>query len=362
MGKEGAEGGTEGGTMNRREYLKMMACSALVWQVPLARAGAAKRAKLVWILLRGGMDGLHAVLPLADPDLRRHRKEMVDAVSRDALRMDRGFALHPAHFQAQDILECGLPQLDQDNGWLNRAVSAHQGEGLAIAHSMPISLRGKTLMKTWYPDRLPEADEDLYDRLAGLYEKDDLLYSRLMDGLQTREQLGEMGKQKAARRFPMLAKSCATLMNQPDGPDCAMLDMGGWDTHNNATNRLGRQIADLDQGIANLRAGLGAQWHNTVVIVASEFGRTVAMNGTRGTDHGTAGALLLAGGAGRGGQGLGDWPGLAKSEQYEGRDLRPTSDVRSWLSAVLQQHWQLSDRQLQGVFPGVTPYAGRVVV
>ncbi len=374
--------------MNRREWLKMAGCGFMAWNMPWVMAGEASRPKLIWVLLRGGMDSLHAILPTADDNLMRQRKSLVAPVIDNALDLGHGFALHPAfrtlhqlyqdqqllpivatasgnktrsHFKAQDILECGLPELDHDNGWLNRAMKAYQGEGLAVSHSIPISLRGQQLAKTWYPDSLPAAEEDLYSRLEALYEGDELLKSRLLDGLQTRQQLGDMAGGNAAQKFPKLADACAKLMAQKDGPDCAMLEMGGWDTHKNATARLNRQFKELDQGIAKLQQGLGKQWSQTVVMVATEFGRTVAENGTSGTDHGTASAMFVAGGAVQGGNVLGQWPGLAKRDLYEGRDLRPTSDIRQWISAVLHQHWGLKEAQLMGVFPGVLPMDRRII-
>ncbi|MEH6550581.1 MAG: DUF1501 domain-containing protein [Pseudomonadales bacterium] len=374
--------------MQRRQLLRLAGAGMLSWNVPFALAGQTQRPKVIWVLLRGGMDSLHCVLPLADDDLMRQREGIVAGVADKALPLEQGFALHPAmdnmyklygqgelipivatgsgaetrsHFRAQDFIECGLPELNHDSGWLNRAVVAHQGEGLAIAHSIPVSLRGDLLAKTWFPDSLPPAEDDLYARLQGLYQDDTLLHDRLMDGLETRDKLGDMKSSKASQRFTSLADSCARLMVQADGPDCAMLEMGGWDTHNNAQFRLNRQFSELDAGIARMKRLLGTQWNNTVVMVASEFGRTVAENGTKGSDHGTGGAMFLAGGAVQGGRVMGDWPGLAKSNQFEGRDLRPTTDVRAWMAATLHQHWQLSESQLQNVFPGISPVDARLI-
>jgi uncharacterized protein (DUF1501 family) len=153
--------------------------------------------------------------------------------------------------------------------------------------------------------------------------------------------------------FPSLAASCATILADRDGPDCAMLEMSGWDTHQNQLSRLDRQFKELDEGIAALRENLADQWDKTVVLVTTEFGRTVAENGTKGTDHGTASAMFIAGGAVAGGRVQGRWPGLAKANLYEGRDLMPTSDTRQWIRAVLSQHWNLNAAQLDYVFPTI---------
>ena len=374
--------------MHRRPGMKLMGSAIVAWHAPLIVAADQVRPKLIWVLLRGGMDSLHALLPLGDSQFARQRKSLVKAVEGGALDISRGFALHPAlqemhglyrnnqmlavvatatgnrtrsHFKAQDILECGLPEIDHDSGWVNRAVDAYQGQSLAVAHSTSISLRGSRLAKTWYPDSLPAAEDDLCTRLALLYENDDVLGSRLREGLTTRDQLGDTESSKKAQLFPVLAESRARLMSQDNGPDCGMLEMGGWDTHNNAVPRLNRLFAELDQGIAKLRQGMGSQWGNTVVMVATEFGRTVAENGTKGTDHGTASTMFLAGGAVKGGQLFGTWPGLGKDDQCQGRDLMPTSDIREWKGAVLQQHWGLGNRELARVFPGVAPINAQLV-
>ena len=155
--------------------------------------------------------------------------------------------------------------------------------------------------------------------------------------------------------FIELAKSAGLLLNGADAPDAAMLEMGGWDTHNNQLPRLNRQLSDLDQGMKALKQSLGPVWKKTLVVIATEFGRTVRANGTKGTDHGTGSALFLAGGAVKGGKVMGDWPGLSTQDLYQGRDLQPTSDVRSWIGGALAGHWGLSEAQLAAVLPGAQP-------
>ncbi|MBR9909451.1 MAG: DUF1501 domain-containing protein [Gammaproteobacteria bacterium] len=374
--------------MRRRELLRMMGAGLLLWQTPMVRAGQPRRPKLVWVLLRGGMDSLHAIIPGFDDHLVRHRPGLVDRQLMTQRPLARGFALHPAlaglydwyqrgqllpivavaseqrsrsHFKAQDILESGVYPVDHDSGWLNRALAAHQGQGLALAHSVPISLRGAPLGTTWYPSQFPNAEDDTYTRLLALYQNEPLLSARLEEALATREQLQGAVANPRQRSFADLAAACGSLMGQSDGPDCAMLEMGGWDTHNNQASRLGRRFAQLDAGLVRLRQHLAASWEQTTVIVATEFGRTVAENGTGGSDHGTGTALLLAGGAVQGGRVLGEWPGLGHSDLFEGRDLMPTSSMQAWIGAVLGQHWGLSAAQLQEVFPGVQPAATRLL-
>ncbi len=370
--------------LDRRSLLKATAGSFVAWHTPGALSAPVKkpkaRPKLVWVILRGGMDSLQAIFPHSDPHLMSHRKRLVSPLKDSAYDLGAGFSLHPAlqelnslykqkqlipviatesgaktrsHFYAQDMLESGLPDVDIESGWLNRAVESYQGESLAIAHTLPIGLRGKQRANTWYPDVLRPAKEDLYERLQVLYKDDQLLSERLAEGLKNRNLLGNMAKIKRKNSFASLAGSCGTILADRDGPDCAMLEMSGWDTHQNQVGHLDRQFKELDSGIARLRENLAEQWAQTVVVVTTEFGRTVAENGTGGTDHGTASAMFIAGGAVAGGRVQGRWPGLAKADLFEGRDLMPTSDTRQWVRAILSQHWNLSSTQLDYVFPAV---------
>jgi uncharacterized protein (DUF1501 family) len=374
---------------DRRDLLKAAAGSFIAWHSPAAlsltdlqgsKNSLKPQPKLVWIILRGAMDSLHAVLPLSDPDLMVHRKNLVSPVKNSAFDLGGGFALHPAfkelsylykqqqlipvvatesgaksrsHFRAQDMLESGLPEADADSGWLNRAVEVYRGDSLAVAHTLPIGLRGKQLAKTWYPDVLRPAQDDLYERLQALYDNDELLSRQLDEGLKNRRLLTGIQKSKNQFSFSSLAGSCATMLAEEDGPDCAMLEIAGWDTHQYQLGRLHGKFKELDEGIAALREKLAGQWDKTVVVVSTEFGRTVVENGTKGTDHGTASAMFIAGGAVAGGRVRGRWPGLAASQLYEGRDLMPTSDTRQWIRAILSQHWNLNSAQLDYVFPSI---------
>lgn len=377
--------------MQRREFLKSMAAGlVMLGGGPLYGASqGADNKKLIWVILRGGMDSIHAVVPLTDPHLAALRSGLIDPMRNELLPMAKGFSLHPSfktfhqwfnhgelipvvataspyrarsHFDAQDMLECGLNIIDHDTGWLARAVSQLNGNALAIARSVPISLRGIETSNTWFPSTLPEAQDDLFESLRKLYRSDPILARGLEEGFQMREAV-TMGQQKKGRpKFTQLARYCGELMSGNDAYSGAMLEMGGWDTHNNQVSRLKRQFSMLDNGMAVLKESLGDQWKNTVVIMATEFGRTVAMNGTRGTDHGTASCMFIAGGAIQGGNVLGMWPGLSKNRLYQERDLMPTSDIRSWQASVLMQHWKFSQNQIRKVFPGVKPMPVNVII
>ncbi len=384
--------------MKRRQFIQMcasgwvMANAAPVLagaQIAGSQSNATSNKKVIWVMLRGAMDSLHAVIPTFDPALNGHRKALLDNIKGNLNPLHDGYALHPAfthmydwykqgtmlpvvavapshttrsHFDAQDLLESGLDVTNHESGWLARTVEAYKGEGLAISRSVPISLRGDNKPDTWFPSSLPDADDDLFARLEGLYKNDSELAQTLAQGLKTRQSMA-MGKSKKRNpKFAQLTKNCGHLMAKNPNTTCAMLEMGGWDTHNNQAGRLHRQFTLLDEGLNVLKESLGKTWDDTLVIVGTEFGRTVAVNGTQGTDHGTASALFLAGGAVNGGRVAGRWPGLEKSALFEGRDLKPTSDIRSWIGAAVAQHLQLTPKNMQSVFPGVPIITDKLIV
>jgi len=340
-----------------------------------------KPKKLVWVMLRGAMDSLHAVVPTSDPDLMKHRGSLVTPIADKLLPLDANFALHPAfknlhklyhqkhfapvvavassyrnrsHFDGQDHMEGGLDRISYDSGWLARVLAEYQGEGLAISRVIPIALRGAAKNQSWYPSQFKPAEQDFLSRLSNLYENDDQFSNWLNDAVSSRELIGTAeNKGKPSPNFEYLAEKCGTILTNNPNASCAMLEMGGWDTHNSQVNRLNRQFSELDNGILALKNALGSTWQDTVVLVTTEFGRTVAVNGTKGTDHGTGAAMFIVGGAVKGGSVLGNWPGLASDALYENRDLMPTSDVRSWISAVLHQHLRINNDKILTIFPGV---------
>lgn len=382
--------------MLRRDFLKALAASLIVYQQPLlAMSDPTKtQPKVVWIMLRGALDALHTVVPTFEPTLVKLRPTLYPSIVNDLQlltqnnTMQQGYALHPAlknlhqwyqqkqllpivavssgyqkrsHFEAQDYLESALKVPDLDNGWLARALALKNKQAIAVAQSTPISLRGSNQhSKTWYPSRLPDATQQTYQALQHLYQGNPKLSARLEEGLNMEALLSDQKMQKKQRgNFIGLSKSCGQLLSQPT-VDCAMLTLGGWDTHKNQAGLLQRQLGLLDKGLQALKTELAEQWDNTLVIVATEFGRTVKENGTRGTDHGTGSALFLAGGKIDGGQVLGEWPGLKQEQLFQGRDLKATSHHFDWIAASLQQHWNLTDQQVQQVFPTAQVYQGRL--
>lgn len=383
----------------RREFLNRMAAATLISQWPeLTFALAGGDARLVLVLLRGALDGLTAVPPYADPDYAAARGELAIArpgAAQGALRLDATFGLHPAlshlharylarevvvfhataspyrersHFDGQNLLENGTSKpAGAATGWLNRALEGreHTGEtALALGQNVPLILRGKAPVTSWAPSVLPEVDPDLLQRLSALYAADQMLASRLSDAVAIdalAEEDGTMADGKVRRgagnvqRMKLMAETAGKFLSADDGPRVAVLDIGGWDTHaqQGAVNgQLATRLQGLDTVLQSLAQNLKPVWKHSAVLVVTEFGRTVARNGSRGTDHGTASCAFLLGGAVNGGRVVADWPGLSARARYEGRDLAPTLDLRDVFKSVLHDHLHVPSGSLaQSVFP-----------
>jgi uncharacterized protein (DUF1501 family) len=369
--------------------LGSLAASALPLRLAFASAPGERR--LVLVILRGGLDGLSALPPIGDDDFKRQRGELALAKS-EVLPLDGFFGLHPAlasfaelyaqgqllplhavaspyrdrsHFDAQDLLENGgAAPRQQGDGWLGRTLAALGGSwsGLGVGQDLPLVLQGSSRTTTWAPSALPGADTAFLARVADLYAADPLLGPALQQGLQANALAGEVlgnsamgGKGGGKRAEAAMAEGAGRLIAAEDGPRIAVLELGGWDTHANQGTTKGRltlALGGLDAALAALQRGLGPAWQETAVVVVTEFGRTVAPNGTGGTDHGTGAAAFLAGGRVAGGRVLADWPGLSKNALYEGRDLKPTLDLRAVFKGLLAEQFALSSRTLESeVFP-----------
>ena len=361
-----------------------------------ARAADGRDPRLVVVILRGALDGLATVAPLGDPDYAGLHGSIALTSSgpNAATALDSFFALHPAmpefarmyrekhaavvhavatpyrersHFDGQDVLESGFAGPGRvQSGWLNRALEAlPRGErvmsGLAIGPTTPLLLRGAAPTVAWAPANLPQAADDTAARLLELYRhRDPALASALTQGLQLdKAAQGDDMKPKpgtnSAGAMRLVARGAAKLMSADDGPRIAALAFDGWDTHANEggpVGRLAQLLGGLDGALAEFETGLGARWRDTVIVVATEFGRTARINGTAGTDHGTATVALLAGGAVKGGRVISDWPGLKPANLFEGRDLAPTTDLRAVMKGVLHDHLGVAERVLaEQVFP-----------
>ncbi|RZL93998.1 MAG: DUF1501 domain-containing protein, partial [Variovorax sp.] len=352
--------------LNRRHLLHAaLGTAALQFAPRVVFAQAATERRFVFIIQRGAADGLDTLVPYADPGYARLRGALaVDASA--AHRLDGSFALHPAlaetaqlfaagqvlpvhavaspyrdrsHFDGQNVLETGgtAPYALKD-GWLNRLLTLLPRAGkeaIALAPTVPMALRGPVDVASYAPSALPQASDDLMLRVSQLYAADaqlHALWTAAMDARGIASAGGEMDAR--ARQDPAgTGRMAANFLSQPGGPRIAMIETGGWDTHTGQAGRLAAQLRSLDALIAALRTGLGPAWDRTTVLVATEFGRTAAANGTGGTDHGTGSAALLLGGAVRGGRVLADWPGLAPANLYEGRDLQPTLGLDALVAA-----------------------------
>ena len=384
--------------LNRRDVLKNLSLGAAIAGLPaITFARARTDARMVLIILRGAVDGLALIAPYGDGKYKSMRGELAINKPGDTgglLKLDGLFGLHPSmkasyelfnngellpvhaiaspyrersHFDGQDVLENGDKRAgDSRDGWLNRALAPLGGGfgnemAIAMSQNTPLVLRGDSSVASWAPSQMPDADDDTLQRIASMYSSDKFFSMRLQQALDSQEIAGGMsdmnhrgrGKDRALSRT--LMQAAGRFISAPDGPRIAVLESGGWDTHANqgaGSGSLAKKFAALDADLATLRSGLGATWSNTVIAVVTEFGRTVKVNGTRGTDHGTATAALLLGGAVRGGNVFADWPGLARNNLYEGRDLFPTTDVRSLFKGILAEHFLLPDNYLEStVFP-----------
>jgi uncharacterized protein (DUF1501 family) len=389
-------------------------------QLPRLARAEGRDPRLLVIVLRGALDGLGAVAPVGDPDwigLRSDRALLLEGKT-PALPLDAFFALNPAmpnfhrlykkgqasivhatatpyrersHFDGQDVLESGISKPGAtDSGWLNRALLALEsggrvnpggGSALGIGAVTPLVVRGKAPVMSWVPQRLLPASDDTRARLLDLYQHTD---PKLAAALQARIDLAAIGGvTKAADPMPdapsvlpitrlrtYVAESAgavARFFAKADGPRVGAVGFGGWDTHINegaASGQLYNLLGVLDGAIAAIETNMGDAWRETAVVIVTEFGRTAKINGTDGTDHGTATVAFLAGGALKGGRVIADWPGLKTAQLYEERDLKPTTDLRAVLKGLLRDHLRVEESLLaSSVFPDstdVSPIAGLV--
>lgn len=382
---------TSAGLVSRRSLLRGAgALAAAPWtSLVLAGQADAQANRFVFVNLRGGMDGLFTVPAIGDPAFASSRGGLAN-YSSAPLPLQGPFALHPAlarmhamygagelavvhavgttyrdrsHFDAQQVLECGgIRPYQFKDGWLGRALVAGGGKGVALQTAVPLVLRGAKEVDTWAPSALPDPSADLLQRLGSLYAQDEVMSLALKRARDLRAGMGEdtMAGGRHAALVP-LATRAAEFLSEPRGPQIAVLELGGWDSHANQDAPAGplvENLRHLDEALAALKAGLTAPsardaWRRTVVVVATEFGRAVEINGTRGTDHGNGSAAFVLGGAVQGKQVVADWPGLARANRYEGRDLMPTTDMRSVMKGLLGNHLRISRAALdRDVFPG----------
>jgi len=377
----------------RRGFLLGLGALASLGGARLAfAAGTTGEARLVVVILRGAMDGMHALVPYGDAKYAALRGPLaLPEPGQPAGVLDLGgfFGLHPrlaalhalyaegallpvhavagpyrtrSHFDGQDLLEGGAEQR-LGSGWLNRAL-AHLPDGsgpdaarsgLALGLDLPLLMRGEREVGMWSPPRPTRPEPDLYLRMAELLHDDPVLGPGMVEGLRSRgfaQAALALGAPMAGGGFVRLASAAGRMLAAPRGPRVAALEIGGWDTHAGQAERIAPVLAALDDGIAALRRELGTAWARTAILCVTEFGRTARANGNFGTDHGTGGAAFLAGGAVRGGRVLADWPGLGAGRLVENRDLQPTRDLRAIAKGLLRDHLRLPAAAVAAAFPG----------
>src|SRR5262249_32194901 len=395
---------------SRRELL-LASGTLFAWAyLPKVALAEGRDPRLLVIVLRGALGGLAAVAPVGDPDwvaLRGDRGLALDGKA-PALPLNSFFALNPAmpnlhrmykagtativhaaatpyrersHFDGQDVLESGLSRAGSvSTGWLNRALSALEPanranpkarDAFAVGPIAPLVVRGPASVLSWTPPRLPPTRDDTAMRLLDLCRHTHPALARVLEermGLAAIAKAGGMDAQAAPNGQPRPAAvaqvkaffadsagAAAKFLARPDGPRIGALAFDGWDTHaaeGALDGRLATLLGALDGAIGAIETEMKEAWRETVVAVITEFGRTARINGTDGTDHGTGTVALLAGGALKGGRVIADWPGLKSAKLHEGRDLKPTTDLRAVLKGLLKDHLRLEPALLAtNVFP-----------
>jgi uncharacterized protein (DUF1501 family) len=402
---------------SRRELL-LASGTLFAWAfAPKIARAEGRDPRLLTIVLRGALDGLAVVAPVGDPDWigLRGDKALTLQGATPGLPLNSFFALNPAmpnlhrlytsgaativhaaatpyrersHFDGQDVLESGVLRPGaSETGWLNRALAtlapdaragAASRDAFAVGPMTPLVVRGPAPVLSWTPPRLPPANDDTMMRLLDLYRHTDPALARALEermglaaiagagGATKPDQKPQPGPAAQVRAyFAESAGMAAKFLAQPDGPRIGALAFDGWDTHadEGALNgRLAALLGALDGALAAIETNMGPAWRDTVVVVVTEFGRTARINGTEGTDHGTATVAFLAGGALKGGRVIADWPGLKVAQLHEGRDLKPTTDLRAVVKGLLHEHLRVDEAALSAkVFPdsgSVKPMTG----
>lgn len=387
--------------LNRRRFVSTLAATSLGAALPLrfAWSKTPQDRRFVFIILRGGMDGLAAFPAFGDEAYGSARNGLglpAPDETDGIIDLNGFFGMHPAmeallplyqkgdmavlhaiaspyrsrsHFDGQDLLEQGGTKVgEMREGWLNRAMAELGGtQALAISPHLPLVLQGGAEnISSWYTKRFQaDTEGDFMHTLQALYTHDATLHPYLQKALEaekTASMVMSAEDKKSGRKatqishFPALVKTACAFLKDTQGPRVAVLETAGWDTHANQgliTGQLPTKLAHLAEGLAAFPETLGKKaWEKTVVVVATEFGRTVAANGTKGTDHGTASVALMLGGNIQGGQVVSHWPGLAKHQLYDGRDLKPALDMRSLFKTVLHHHLQISQYSVERrIFP-----------
>ncbi len=381
-------------TFTRRRLLTnslIVGCSAAASPLltPITLAAAPFDTRLVVIVLRGGMDGLDVVQPYGDRELFSLRNRIKTGETGGAHDLDGFYALHSeladlmplwnagelgfahavstpyrdkrSHFDGQDFLENGGNSSDGSmsasrDGWLNRMLGLMPGTEPSTAFSVGrqrlLLLDGEVKTSSWSPESDLDLSPEAQLVLSKLYAADPLFHDSAMEAFALSAKMEGGMNPRQASRADALAGFAADRLNE--NTRIASFSIGGWDTHNNQSNSIKGALKELSTAILTLKTRLGSNWDKTAVLAMTEFGRTVHENGSGGTDHGTGGAMLMAGGAIKGGKVHASWPGLGSGDLYENRDLMPTNDVRSYAAWAMRDLFQIDRSALEGlIFPGL---------
>jgi uncharacterized protein (DUF1501 family) len=374
--------------ISRRDFLKFSGASLFLAGVPIPGYTKDKPpGNISVILLEGGMDGLTAVPPYGDPNLITMRQKITP---KGFTIINSFFGLHPSlpnfsrlmaknnasvvhatsfpyvrrsHFEGQNLMQGGgLSPFAEKTGWLGRSLDLAQVPGKAFSLDMPLILRGNKDIDNFYPASIRNSTlkSDLINLISMSHSKDEAeIFSKLSK---------KSTKASLVPRHPVsLAEYAGKEMSKENGPVASVIRVGTFDTHANQVSDDGndrndnhaKQLEVLDDVIAGYREGLGDAWDRSIILTLTEFGRTVAVNGTLGTEHGYGSAGLLTGGTISKSRIITQWPGLSKKEQFEGRDLMATLDYRSVCAACIERSLGLEhDRIASEIF--FTPKLPRV--
>ncbi|SMO32350.1 DUF1501 domain-containing protein [Paracoccus laeviglucosivorans] len=380
--------------LDRRLFLKsaaLIGCSAAAHPLmtSMTFASVPSDNRLVVIILRGAMDGLDVIQPYGDPMLAKLRQQISTGPDNGALDLDGFYALHPklqplmplwqkgelafahavstpyrdkrSHFDGQDLLEAGtgndLPVDNQVGGWLNRLLQSMPQTSAETAYAVGVEqmriLSGQAAHLSWAPRASLTLSPQAQMLLEHVYHDDPLFRDAARDAVRIGSET-EMGERAQGPTGDAVALGNFAANRLNGESRIAAFSIAGWDTHANQSQTLGRSLDRLAAAILALRDGLGQNWQRTTVLAMTEFGRTVRENGSAGTDHGTGGAMLMAGGAIRGGRAFGDWPGLGDGQLYADRDLMPTRDIRAYAAWAMRGLFG-TDREMleRSIFPGL---------
>lgn len=394
--------------MQRRKFLTAAGLATTGMLIPVglnswvtkAIGQPANEKRMVVVLLRGGFDGLNTVVPHQETDYYQARPTISIPYPQEkngVVDLDGFFGLHPllkdlmplwrqkslafvhasgspvverSHFQAQDYIENGTPGIrDTKDGWLNRLLAelphGPVTQALNVGITTPYIFKGKMEVASMKPGRnsmggIPTDNLNFSKAFDSLYSGNDDLSKAYQDGRKVRQAiLGELTQEmisasrgaKSVNAFVDDAGEVAKLILGNAKTQIAFMEIGGWDSHINQNFIFNQLLPPLGEGLAILAKELEPIYSDTVIVVLSEFGRTARENGTRGTDHGYGNVMMLLGGAVKGGEVYGKWPGLNFNMLNQGRDLSVTTDFREVIAQVLVNHLSLDNDSLSRIFP-----------